>query len=112
MVAGALAELHLDSRSPHRLGELGELGREVVAARFEQRYDLISFQGDLQGRFRARPYAANSRVLPQRYAPNSEIPIIPGPPASGDGRPQAARDNLEHLFGGCGRFARLNLTLT
>jgi len=49
MVTGALAELHLDTGCPHRLRELGELAGELIAARFEERKNLISFQGGLQG---------------------------------------------------------------
>ena len=61
VVAGALAELHLDPGRADRLGELGELGGEVVAARLEQRYDFISLQVDLHGGFWARLCGLSAR---------------------------------------------------
>ena len=45
VVAGALSELHLDSGRAHRLGQLAQLGREFLTVRPQERWQLVSFQG-------------------------------------------------------------------
>ena len=80
VIAGALAELHLDPRRPNGLRELGQLLSEVLAARLEQRYELVSSHNLSKSGIAAPAVRRRAPASLRRYAAAAPITVIPRRP--------------------------------